>query len=92
MVMYTIKKRHGQKFSKLAFVFGYVFFRKSRRVFLNNFILKLFISNYVKKPSESDGYFEGYPLFTICCGCSAVISKNMSSDCRYNNYTFLTNF
>ena len=70
----------------------YGFFTTSRRVFLNNFILKLFISIYVKGPSESDGYFEGYPLFTICCGCSDVISKNALYDCRYDDYTLPNQF
>ena len=64
----------------------------SRRVFLNNFILKLFISKYVKRPSESDGYFEGYPIFTISCGGSDDIQKNFSRSCRYDNYTLPNQF
>ena len=88
----TMKIRLGQMFSKLTFVFGYGFFTISRRVFWYNFILKLFISKYVKRPSESDSYFEGYPLFTICCGCSEVIQKTSSSDCRYGNYTLPNQF
>ena len=87
LVMHTIKIWHGQLFSKLTFVFRYGFFTMSRRVFLNNFILKLFMLKYVKRQFESNSYFEEYPLFTISCGCSDDIQKNFSRSCRYDNYT-----
>ena len=92
MFLHTITKRHGQLFSKLTFIFDYGFLTISRRVFLYNFILKVFISIYVKTPSHADGYFERYPIFTICCGCSEDIQKNASRSCRYDNYTLPNQF
>ena len=92
LVMHTIEIWLGLLFSKLTFVFWYVFFRKSRRVFLYNFILKLFTLKYVKTPSDIDGYFEEYPLFTISCGSSDDIQKYVSRSWWYDNYTLPNQF